>query len=80
VSHGMMVNAQALMTMSHQRLCYKAAKETVGVWTKLRKAMELVDPDLVDFMVPKCVYRGGYCPEFSECSVGLKAVVDTYRK
>lgn len=77
VNHGMLVNSQALIAMSRKRLCYKADRRTVAVWRKLRKALP---PELRYFMVPECVYRNGFCPEFSECRPGLKAVMAAYEK
>ena len=78
VNHGMDINAQALIQMSRKRLCLASHKRTVAVWTKLRKAMKEVDPDLADFMVPECVYRNGVCPEFKECAPGLEKVMAAY--
>lgn len=78
VNHGMLINAQALIATSQKRLCFMASSKTVGVWTRLRKAMRDVDPDLADHMVPACVYRNGICPEFRECGPGLKKVMEAY--
>ncbi len=80
VNHGMMINAQALMTISRKRLCYKSHVKTVAVWRKLRKAIKEVDPDLQDFMVPDCVYRNGLCPELKVCKPGLERVMKAYGK
>lgn len=80
VNHGLDINAQALIQMSRKRLCLASHKRTVAVWTKLRKAMKEVDPDLARFMVPECVYRNGVCPEFKECAPGMEKVVSVYRK
>ncbi len=78
VNHGMLVNAQAIITMSRKRLCFKSHQKTVATWQRLRHAMKKDDPILVPFMVPECVYRNGFCPEFSECKPGLKKVMDAY--
>jgi len=78
VNHDMLINAQALISTSQKRLCFMASAKTVGVWTRLRKSMRLVDPDLVDHMVPSCVYRNGICPEFKECGPGLEKVMLAY--
>lgn len=80
VNHGMMINAQAIITMSRKRLCYASAQKTVATWSRLRKAIRQVDADLPDFMVPECVYRNGICPEFKECAPGLAKVMKAYRK
>jgi hypothetical protein len=78
VNHGMLINAQAIITVSRKRLCYAASGKTVAVWRRVRKAMLDVDPDLAPFMVPECVYRNGLCPEFRECKPGLARVMHAY--
>lgn len=78
IYHGMWLNAAAIIAISQERLCYKAHRATVAAWTRVRKAMKKADSDLVPFMVPKCVYRNGLCPEASECHVGLKTVLSMY--
>lgn len=80
VNHGMEINAQALITMSRKRLCYMSHQKTVSWWSRLRKAIRGVDPDLADHMVPECVYRNGFCPEMRECKPGLAKVMKAYRK
>jgi hypothetical protein len=80
VNHGLLANAQALITMSRKRLCYNASGKTVATWRRLRKAMVEVDADLARFMVPECVYRNGVCPEFRECKPGLQKVLRAYRE
>lgn len=77
VNHGMEINAEALMTVSRKRLCYKASQKTVAIWSKVRWEIAKVDPDLASWMVPECVAIG-YCPEFSECKPGLKKVLGAY--
>jgi hypothetical protein len=78
VNHGMFANAISLINMSKKRLCYASHISTVGVWSRLRKAMRKVDPDLADHMVPECVYRNGICPEMRECKPGLEKVMKAY--
>ena len=80
VNHGMLINAQALITMSRKRLCFNSSQKTVATWTKLKKAIAKVDADLSPFMVPECVYRNGVCPEFKECKPGLQSVMRAYKK
>jgi hypothetical protein len=80
VNHGMFVNAQALIAMSRKRLCYASHIRTVAVWSRLRKAMKKVCPDMAEALVPECVYRGSFCPELRECKPGLEKVVAIYRK
>lgn len=68
VNHRMLLNAQHLIDMSRRRLCYKAS-DTTRLLMKGIKQMLLdgVDPDLARYMVPNCVYRGGYCCEPRPC-------------
>ena len=60
-------NAQALISISHKRLCHQASESTRIVWEAVRGAIEGQDPVLASFMVPQCVYRGGICPEPKPC-------------
>ncbi len=78
VNHGMLINAQAIIAISQKRLCYAAHRKTVAVWTRIKKEMKQIDPDLSAAMVPACVYRGGICPELKECKVGLSKVMKAY--
>ena len=80
VNHGMLINAQALIEISKKRLCYKSHSKTIAVWSRVRNAIAIVDPDLARFMVPECVYRNGLCPELSECKPGLQKVLKAYDK
>lgn len=56
VDHGMWINAESLITMSHKRLCAHAAKDTIEVMEKITLAVKEVDPDLYLHMVPNCLY------------------------
>ena len=77
VNHSMLVNAQSLIDISHERLCRQAHVDTRRVWLAVRRAVARVDPDLARCMVPKCVYRNGHCPELRPCKEGVQdAVVD----
>lgn len=78
VNHGMDINAQAILAMSHKRLCYASHQRTVSAWMKLKKAMRRVDPALSNAMVPACV-QYGYCPEMKECGPGVINVLHAYR-
>lgn len=78
VNHSMLMNAQALMTMADQRLCFQAHLATVGVMVRLKNAIAKVDPDLAELMVPKCV-RMGFCPELKPCVAGPATVIGAYR-
>ena len=78
VNHTMLVNAQALITMARDRLCYNADKRTVRVYRAVRSAVEEVDPALSRYMVPECSYRNGICPHFRQCDPGMDAVLRQY--
>lgn len=64
-----LLNAEALMNMSHKRLCAKASTETRMVVQHIRAEVEKVDPDLAAHMVPTCIFRGGICPEQKPCGI-----------
>lgn len=61
------VNAEAIMNMSHKRLCAKASAETREVWQAVVSKISEIDPDLAKHCVPQCMYRGGICPEPKSC-------------
>lgn len=63
VNHSMKINAEALITLARKRLCLKAHKKTVQVMSLIKHRLKSIDPDLVNFMVPECVFRNGICPE-----------------
>ena len=66
VNHTMLINAQALITMSRKRLCTMADAKTREVWRAVKEEIKKVEPILAEFMVPECVYRQG-CHEFKPC-------------
>ena len=67
VMHTMDINAQALISMSHMRLCAQADKQTREIMELIKDEILKVCPYLKDLLVPKCVYRGGLCDEFKSC-------------
>lgn len=67
VNHAMLCNAQALINMARKRLCTKAHDKTQEVFNQIKNAVEIVDRDLSNYMVPECVYRNGFCPEIKSC-------------
>jgi hypothetical protein len=67
VNHRMLLNAQHLIDIARRRLCFKASPETRGVMGRIRVAVSMEDPALAKYMVPNCVYRGGYCCEPKPC-------------
>lgn len=77
VTHGVEMNAASLINVSRKRLCLQADPETVAAWSRVRKAVREVDPDLYWFLVPECCYRG-FCPEPNQCGAGVRAVVLAY--
>ena len=66
VKHSMLINAEALITMSRKRLCRQASTETIAAMQAIKDAVAAVDPDLAVHMQPNCVYRNG-CPELKPC-------------
>lgn len=66
VNHLMILNAQALISMSRKRLCGKASVETQDVMHRIKLCVAGVDTKLASCMVTDCVYRQD-CHEFSSC-------------
>lgn len=63
----LILNAQSLIDMAKLRLCSKASAETREVFGYIKQALMDVDPDLVPYLVSKCLYRGGICCEPGCC-------------
>ena len=61
------VNAEALISMSHKRMCSKASMETRLTFYLIRDKIAECDPDLFNHLVPVCVYRNGICAEPQSC-------------
>lgn len=62
-----LINAEAIINMSHKRLCAKASKETREIWEQvLSEGIANVDPDLYQFCVMPCVHKG-FCSEPKSC-------------
>lgn len=61
------VNAEAIINMSHKRLCAKASKETREIWENVIALIEEVDPDLAKHCVKPCVASCGLCREPKGC-------------
>lgn len=78
VTHSMHINAQALIAMSRKRLCLNSHKKTVAVWTKVRKTIAAIDPEMGKFLLPECAYRNGLCPELRQCAPGPVKVCSAY--
>ena len=70
-------NAQALISISRKRLCkMHPSPDTREAWTKVKSAVELVDKQMSEAMVPECIYRG-FCPELKCCGFAL---TEEYKK
>ncbi len=68
VNHRCTANAQAILNISHRRLCNCASKETIVAWRLFLAELSLYSPELTGLCVPSCIYRNGICPEvFSPC-------------
>jgi hypothetical protein len=67
VNHAMLVNAEALINMSHKRLCNQASLETRQVMQEIAAKVWDVDNALSVHLVPMCVYLNGQCPELKSC-------------
>ena len=61
------MNAEELITIAHKRLCNQASKETREVVKEICKQVLETNPEFEGLLVPKCVYRGGFCTEFYPC-------------
>lgn len=66
VTHIMDVNAQELIQMAHMRLCGKAAPETQRMMRMICDAVIETNPEMKEFLVPKCQAHGG-CDEAMPC-------------
>ena len=66
VNHLMLMNAQSLINVARKRLCRKSHEETRKVMILIKEEILKVDPDLYEFLVPECVYRGK-CYELKPC-------------
>lgn len=61
-----LINAEAIINMSHKRRCMKASKETRKIWEQVLEHVKEVDPDLAKFCVKPCVHKG-FCSEPKPC-------------
>ena len=69
VNHLMFCNAEAIINMSHRRLCYQASEETRLAMEDIKSELMIADPDLAPFLMPMCQYRGGICSEPKPCGM-----------
>lgn len=66
VSHVMDINAQALLHMSHLRLCSQADARTRFTMALICSKVEKQCHEFNGLLVPNCTYLGR-CPEFKSC-------------
>lgn len=60
------INAEAIINMSHKRLCAKASAETREIWGKIVEEIRKCDRDLANYCVKPCVHCG-FCREAKPC-------------
>lgn len=77
VNHKMILNAQAVISISKKRLCNLASTETRLTWLAVREAMMDVDPDMAWAMRPECSWCGGRCPEMRGCGL-CKSLMEVF--
>jgi len=82
VNHEIVLNAQALITISRKRLCNCASPETRAAWKEVLRAVCMESPLIYAACVPDCVYRG-WCYEMKSCGFHLTKeylqALDDYR-
>lgn len=66
VLYEMVLNAEAILNISHMRLCSGADKDTIKIWKKVVEELRKINPVLADCCVPRCI-REGHCYEFISC-------------
>lgn len=69
VNHGLLINAQELINVARKRRCKKAEAGTRAVMEALVVAIAEIDHALACYLVPECVYRGGWCHELKGCGM-----------
>lgn len=83
VEHECEANSQAIITISRNRLCKQASKETTEAWQEFLSELSLTQPELFSVCVPDCVYRG-HCFEFKSCGFhkteAFKELLQDYRE
>ena len=62
-------NLQALMNISHKRLCGNASKEMRRLARMMFQEITAAYPWTDGLFVPECVYRGGKCHEVKTCGM-----------
>lgn len=60
-------NIQHLIDTWRKRLCRQASEETRKYAEDFKVALQRVEPEIADVLVPNCLYRCG-CPEMESCT------------
>lgn len=60
-------NAEELMNIANKRLCNKASEKTREVVRTMCREVGEYMPELRGFLVPNCLWHGGYCHEIDSC-------------
>ena len=68
VTHEILVNAQAMISISRKRLCHQASKETRKGWLMVLASIYELEPELYSLCVRECTFRG-FCPEMKSCGL-----------
>ena len=63
------VNAEELMVLANKRLCAQASDVTREAVKEMCRCATKVVPELEPFLVPMCVWNGGYCHEMKPCGM-----------
>lgn len=74
-----LINAEAIINMSHKRLCAKASKETRDIWKLVLCELWNTDKDLFSFCVKPCI-ACGVCKEPKTCGYMNTEHYIVYRK
>lgn len=73
------INAEAIINMSHKRLCAKASAETREIWEKIVEEIRKCDRDLANYCVKPCVHCG-FCREAKPCGFTKKDIYQILRE
>lgn len=77
------INAEAIINMSHKRLCAKVSAETRTLWKEVVRKLTACDPYLAPYCVKPCVHCG-FCREAKPCGFlqteRFKTMRDDYLK
>lgn len=74
-----LINDEAIINISHKRLCAKASKETREIWGKVVDEVRKYDPDLANHCVKPCVHCG-FCREAKPCGYMKTRIYEKQRE